>query len=162
MTTLPVPSAVVIVASTRAAAGLAADTTGPRLVAWFEERLWAVTGPVVVADGEPVAVALRSALADGPDVVVTTGGTGVSPTDATPEVTSPLLDRRLPGVEEELRRRGLAQTPLAALSRGLVGIAGRTLVVNLPGSTGGVSDGLAVLDELLDHVIDQLHGGGHD
>jgi molybdenum cofactor synthesis domain-containing protein len=161
MTTLPVRRAVVIVASTRAAAGRADDLTGPVIRAWFEARRYDVPAPVVVADGEPVGRAIAEALATRPDVIVTTGGTGVSPTDATPEQTRPLLDRELPGVAEELRRRGLAATPTAILSRGVAGVTGRTFVVNLPGSRGGVRDGLEVLGGVVDHVVDQLAGGSH-
>jgi len=153
--------AVVVVASTRAAAGTADDTTGPVIRDWFVARGWLVEGPVVVADGEPVGAVLEAALEWGVDAVVTTGGTGVSPTDATPEMTLPLLDRELPGIAEELRRRGAASTPLAVLSRGLAGVAGGTFVVNLPGSRGGVRDGLAVLEDVLDHVVDQVHGVDH-
>jgi molybdopterin biosynthesis enzyme MoaB len=94
---------------------------------------------------------------------VTTGGTGVNPTDRTPEATLPLLEIELPGVMEAIRRKGAESTPLASLSRGHAGIArGTTFVINLPGSTGGVRDGLAVLDDVLEHVIDQLHGGDHE
>jgi molybdopterin synthase catalytic subunit len=100
-------------------------------------------------------------VADAVDVVLTTGGTGISPTDRTPEATEPLLDRRLPGLADAIRSAGLPQVPTAVLSRGLAGVAGRTLVVNLPGSTGGVRDGLAVLEQVLDHAIEQLHGADH-
>ncbi|MDY0944786.1 molybdopterin-binding protein [Frigoribacterium sp. CFBP9039] len=162
MTTLPVRRAVVIVASTRAAAGRADDLTGPVIREWFEARRYDVPAPVVVADGEAVGRALAEALATSPDVIVTTGGTGVSPTDATPEQTRPLLDRELPGVADELRRRGVAATPTAVLSRGVAGVAGRTFVVNLPGSRGGVRDGLEMLGDIVDHVVDQLDGGSHD
>lgn len=154
-------AAVVIVASTRAAAGVADDRTGPAIVAWLAERDFDVVGPEVVADGLPVADALHRALAGRPSVIVTTGGTGVSPSDGTPEATAPLLDRELPGFMEELRRRGAATTPTALLSRGLAGTAGSTLVVNLPGSAGGVRDGLGLLDEVLEHTLDQLAGGDH-
>jgi molybdenum cofactor synthesis domain-containing protein len=154
-------TAVVIVASTRAAAGLANDGTGPVIAAWLAERGFEASGPEVVADGVPVADALRRALTGRPSVIVTTGGTGVSPSDATPEATAPLLDREVPGLMEELRRRGAATTPTALLSRGLAGIAGSTLIVNLPGSAGGVRDGLAVLGDVLDHLLDQLAGGDH-
>lgn len=158
----PPRSALVVVASTRASRGEADDRTGPVIVAWLTERGFTVDEPVVVADGEPVGQALIAGIAQPVSVIVTTGGTGVTPTDATPEMTLPLLDRRLPGLEEELRRRGSAHTPMALLSRGLVGVAGRTLVVNLPGSPGGVRDGLSLLDEVLGHVLDQIAGGGHD
>jgi molybdenum cofactor synthesis domain-containing protein len=162
VTALPVRRVAVVVASTRAAAGRADDLTGPVIRAWAEARGWDVAEPVVVADGPPVGEALAAALADGPDLVVTTGGTGLTPTDRTPEQTRPLLDLEVPGVAEELRRRGLAATPTAVLSRGLAGVAGRTFVVNLPGSRGGVRDGLAVLDEIVDHALDQISGGAHD
>ena len=153
----------IIVASTRAATGIYDDRTGPVIAEWLRTRGWAEPVVQVVPDGDEVAAALRDAVASGADLVMTTGGTGVNPTDRTPEATLPLLDRELPGVMEAIRRRGAESTPLAAVSRGHAGIAGATtFVVNLPGSTGGVKDGLAVLDELLDHVIDQLHGGDHE
>jgi molybdenum cofactor synthesis domain-containing protein len=150
--------AVVIVASTSAAAGRAEDATGPVIVRWLTERRWAAGRPVVVADGPPVESALRAAVADGVAVAITTGGTGLSPDDATPEATRAVLDRELPGIAEELRRRGSASTPLALLSRGVAGVAGRTLIVNLPGSRGGVRDGLAVLDGVLEHAVDVIAG----
>ena len=117
--------------------------------------------PTVAPDGPPVGEAMRAAVADGVDVVVTTGGTGISPTDATPEVTRELLDYEIPGLADAIRAAGAPKVPTAVLSRGLAGVAGRTLVVNLPGSTGGVRDGLAVLDGVLDHAIEQLRGGDH-
>lgn len=150
----------VVVASNRAAAGVYDDTTGPVIRAWLEARGWAVSLEVV-PDGEPVGTALREAVASGAAVVVTTGGTGASPTDRTPEQTRAVLDFEIPGVAEEIRRVGRAHTPLAVLSRGLAGVAGRTLVVNLPGSAGGVNDGLGVLEGLLDHLVDQIGGGDH-
>jgi molybdenum cofactor synthesis domain-containing protein len=153
----------VIVASTRAATGVYDDRTGPVIAEWLRSRGWTEPLVQVVPDGDEVAASLQDAVASGADLVVTTGGTGVNPSDRTPEATLPLLDRELPGIMEAIRRRGAASTPLAALSRGHAGIAGATtFVVNLPGSTGGVKDGLAVLDEVLDHVIDQLHGGDHE
>jgi molybdenum cofactor synthesis domain-containing protein len=151
----------VIVASNRAAAGVYADTSGPRLVSGLRELGCEVGEPVVVPDGDPVAEALREAVADGVDVVLTSGGTGVTPTDRTPEATRGLLDFEIPGIAEAIRAYSRDKVPAAALSRGLAGVAGRTLIVNLPGSTGGAKDGLAVLAPLLSHVVDQINGGDH-
>ncbi|SDL57626.1 MogA/MoaB family molybdenum cofactor biosynthesis protein [Microbacterium azadirachtae] len=150
-------TAAVLVVSTRAAAGVYADETGPIIRDWLEARGFATGDPVVVPDAA-VAEALASALAGSPDVLLTTGGTGLSPDDRTPEATAALLDREIPGLMEELRRRGLAATPMALLTRGVAGVAGRTVVMNLPGSRGGVRDGLAVLDPILDHLLGQLSG----
>ncbi|BCY15599.1 molybdenum cofactor biosynthesis protein [Actinoplanes sp. L3-i22] len=151
----------VIVASNRAAAGVYADTSGPRLVAGLRELGCEVGDPIVVPDGDPVAEALRAAVADGVDVVLTSGGTGVTPTDRTPEATRGLLDFEIPGIAEAIRAHSRDKVPAAALSRGLAGVAGRTLIVNLPGSTGGAKDGLAVLGALLSHTVDQIRGGDH-
>ena len=151
-------TAAVLVASTRAAAGTRDDTTGPAIAAWLAERGYRAS-VTVVADAD-VASALDPIIAAGPAVVITTGGTGMSPTDRTPEATAALLDRELPGIPEAIRTRGLAHTPKAALSRGVAGTVGGTVIVNLPGSTGGVKDGLAVLDELLEHLVAQVTGGG--
>lgn len=153
--------AVVVVASNRAAAGVYPDRTGPVIVDWLCQRGYQTPDPVVVPDGSPVRDAVAVAVADAVDVVLTTGGTGISPTDRTPEATEPLLDRRLPGLADAIRSAGLPRVPTAVLSRGLAGVAGQTLVVNLPGSSGGVRDGLAVLDRVLDHAIEQLHGTDH-
>jgi molybdenum cofactor synthesis domain-containing protein len=151
----------VIVASNRAAAGVYADSSGPILVAGLRQLGFEVPDPVVVPDGDPVADALRDAVADGVEAVLTSGGTGVTPTDRTPDVTRALLDYEIPGIAEAIRAYSRDQVPTAVLSRGLAGVAGRTLVVNLPGSTGGARDGLAVLTPILEHTIDQLRGGDH-
>jgi molybdenum cofactor synthesis domain-containing protein len=152
----------VIVASNRAAAGVYADSSGPLLVAGLRELGCEVDDePVVVPDGEPVADALKAAIADRIDVVLTSGGTGVTPTDRTPEATRRLLDFEIPGIAESIRAYSRDKVPAAALSRGVAGVAGRTLVVNLPGSTGGARDGLAVLGPILRHTVEQVHGGDH-
>jgi molybdenum cofactor synthesis domain-containing protein len=154
--------ATVISASNRAAAGVYEDTTGPLIVEALEGLGFEVTGPVVVPDGQPVAEAIRSAVASGARAVLTTGGTGLTPTDLTPEVTRPLLDREVPGIAEAIRAYGAAKgVPTAALSRGLAGVSGDALVVNLPGSRGGVKDGLAVVVPLLVHAVEQITGSDH-
>ena len=154
--------ALAVTVSNRAAAGVYEDRSGPVLAELLRSAGCAVDGPVVVADGSPVEVVLRDAVADGYDVVVTTGGTGLTPLDLTPEMTRRVLEREIPGIAEALRAAGAAAgVPAAILSRGVAGLAGRTLVVNLPGSTGGVRDGLAVLAPVLEHAISQINGGDH-
>jgi molybdenum cofactor synthesis domain-containing protein len=153
---------VVVVASNRAAAGVYEDTTGPLLVEFLAGLGFETGPPAVVPDGEPVADAIRAAVAAGARVVLTTGGTGLTPTDRTPEATRSLLDREVPGLAESIRAHGVAKgIPTAALSRGLAGIAGQCLVVNLPGSRGGVKDGLAVLEPVLVHAVEQVVGSDH-
>jgi len=155
-------TAAVIVASTGGAAGTRDDTTGPLIAGWLREHGFAVDAVTVVADAD-VAAEVTRVLASRPAVILTTGGTGLSPTDQTPEATLPHLDRQLPGIAEAIRAAGLAKTPTAALSRGLAGTADGTVIVNLPGSPGGVRDGLAVLDGVLTHLVAQIAGGGiHD
>ncbi|MPY96513.1 MAG: molybdenum cofactor biosynthesis protein MoaB [Actinophytocola sp.] len=151
----------VIVASNRAATGVYEDTTGPVITDWLTERGFDVDLPVVVPDGDPVGAALREAVAAGVGVAITTGGTGISPTDRTPEVTAQVLDYEVPGLADAIRAAGLPTVPTAVLSRGRAGVAGGTLIVNLPGSRGGVKDGLGVLDDVLEHALSQLAGGDH-
>ena len=151
----------VITVSDRSSRGEREDASGPLLASLLREIGLRADDPVVVPDEiEAVRAALREA-ASAYDLVVTTGGTGLTPRDVTPEATRPLLDRELPGIAEALRQRNAAQVPTAVLSRGLVGTIGTTLVVNLPGSTGGVRDGVAVLAPVLDHALSQLRGGDH-
>ena len=158
----PALRALVVTVSNRASAGVYEDTAGPILVAGLRTAGFTVDGPTVVGDGDPVTDALRDAVARGYDVVVTTGGTGLTPTDLTPEATRPLLDREVPGLAEAIRAQGAARgVPTAVLSRGLAGLAGRTLVVNLPGSPGACRDALDVLTPVLGHAVAQIAGGDH-
>jgi len=154
--------AAVVVASNRAAAGVYDDTTGPVLVDFLTSLGFTCQAPVVVPDGDPVGSAVAAEVRGGARVVLTTGGTGLTPTDRTPEATRPLLDREVPGIAEAIRAYGVAQgVPTAALSRGLAGVAGDCLVVNLPGSRGGVKDAIAVLEPVLVHAVEQIAGSDH-
>jgi molybdenum cofactor synthesis domain-containing protein len=156
-------SAAVITVSDRSAAGLREDRGGPLAVSLLREAGWDCAAPVVVPDGaDSVEAALRAAIGAGAALVVTTGGTGIAPRDETPEGTVRVLTRTLPGIAEELRRRGLADTALSVLSRGTAGVVGDTaMVVNLPGSPRAVASGVAVVLEVAGHVVDQLAGEDH-
>jgi molybdenum cofactor synthesis domain-containing protein len=152
----------VVTVSTRAAAGEYTDRSGPAAVEMLREAGHDVPDALVVPDGPAVTEALQRALADAYDVVVTCGGTGLAPDDRTPEMTRAVLDREVPGLAEALRADGVARgVTTAVLSRGVAGIAGNTLVVNLPGSVGGARDGAALLAPLLAHAVAQLAGGDH-
>ncbi|GAB3142104.1 MogA/MoaB family molybdenum cofactor biosynthesis protein [Microbispora hainanensis] len=154
--------ALVVTVSNRASAGVYEDRSGPLLAGLLKEAgCDQVDGPRVVPDGDAVEAALREGVAAGYDVIVTTGGTGVTPLDLTPEMTRRVLDREIPGIAEAIRQVNREKVPTSILSRGLAGQAGKTLVVNLPGSSGGVRDGMAVLTPILAHVVDQIHGGDH-
>lgn len=153
--------ALVVTVSNRAAAGVYEDTSGPVLVELLADVGCEVDGPVVVPDGERVEAALREGVSREYDLIVTTGGTGLTPTDRTPEMTRRVIDREVPGIAEAIRLDGRGKIPAAILSRGLAGLAGRTLIVNLPGSKGGVRDGMAVLGPVLAHAVDQIAGGDH-
>jgi molybdenum cofactor synthesis domain-containing protein len=151
-------TASVLIASTRAATGVYQDQSAPVIRDWLTGHGFETSQSLVVPDGEPVGAALRALLVLDPRVVITSGGTGLSHDDLTPEMTRPLLERELPGVMQAIRAAGLASTPHAALSRGYAGTAGRTFIVNLPGSPSGVVDALAVLDPIIGHICDQLEG----
>ena len=152
----------VITISTRAAAGTWEDTSGPIIVAGLTDLGLVVDGPIVIPDGEQVEAELRRAVADDIDLVMTTGGTGHTPRDLTPEFTRRIIERESPGLAEAVRGYGVAQgVPTAVLSRGIAGIAGGTLIVNLPGSSGGARDGVAALAPVLMHALDQVRGGDH-
>ena len=154
--------ALVLTISNRAAAGVYADRGGPVLVNGLRAQGFDVDEPKVVPDGEPVLQALREAVEAAYDVVLTTGGTGLTPSDHTPEMTRAVLDREVPGIAELVRAQGVASgVPTAVLSRGVAGVAGTTLIINLPGSPGGARDGLAVLAPVLTHAVDQIRGGDH-
>ncbi|WP_434809935.1 MogA/MoaB family molybdenum cofactor biosynthesis protein [Microbacterium sp. bgisy189] len=156
-----IPAAVITV-SDRSAAGAREDTSGPVAVAALVEAGFTCAEATVVPDGaEPVAAALRDAITQGARVIVTNGGTGIGPRDRTPEGTAVVLEREVPGIAEELRRQGAAIKPAAMLSRGLAGVAGGALIVNLPGSPKAVAEGMPVIVSVAGHVIAQLDGGDH-
>jgi molybdenum cofactor synthesis domain-containing protein len=154
-------SARVIIASTRASAGVYEDRTGPVIVDWLTQRGYDAPPPVVVADGVAVSRALFAAVGEKVDVILTSGGTGISPTDRTADATADIVDYQIPGLADAIRRSGLPHVPTSVLSRGVCGVRDGTLIVNLPGSSGGVKDGLGVLADVLEHALDQLGGKDH-
>lgn len=154
--------ACIVIASTRAATGIYQDASAPVISDWLTEHGFELAASVVVPDGPAVGSTLRGMLLSAPAVIITSGGTGLSHDDVTPEETRPLLEREIPGIMEAIRATGATKTPLAALSRGHAGTAGKTFIINLPGSPGGVMDALGVLDPIITHLCDQLEGGhGH-
>jgi molybdenum cofactor synthesis domain-containing protein len=155
--------ALVITVSNRASAGIYADKSGPLLVELLRDQAACevVDGPVVVPDGESVELALLDGVRAGYEVIVTTGGTGLTPMDLTPEMTARVISREVPGIAEAIRQANRDKVPASVLSRGLAGQAGNTLIVNLPGSSGGVRDGVAVLAPILQHAVEQIRGGDH-
>ena len=142
------------------ARGQRSDLSGDRIAAWVGARGWTLAGRGIVPD-ETVAIAgalSRWADGDAADLILTTGGTGLTARDVTPEATRAILDKEAPGIAEAIRVTVYPRFPRAALSRGVAGVRGRTLIVNLPGSPGGVTDGLAVLDVFVEHAVDLVRG----
>jgi molybdenum cofactor synthesis domain-containing protein len=155
-------SALVITVSTRAAAGVYEDKSGPIIVDALHDLGFTVAGAVIVPDGDAVGAALRDAVAAGYAVVITTGGTGLHPRDHTPEQTRKVVEREIPQLAAAIAQYGVDHgVPTAVLSRAIAGVADRTLIINLPGSSGGARDGMAVLGPVLAHAVSQLRGGDH-
>lgn len=157
-------TAQVVIASTRAAAGVYSDDVGPEIVQWLRSKGYVTPQSIVVSDQQFASTVKKILTANNeprPDVLITSGGTGISPTDHTVEAITPLLDVQMPHIMTAILIRGLKNTPHAALTRGVAGLSHQTFVVTLPGSPGGVKDGTAVLDEILDHIVEQIRGTDH-
>jgi len=159
---MAVRTAVVITASNRASAGVYADTSGEILAAGLTKLGYELKDPIVIPDNiSQIQAAIELSLAGKVDLIVTTGGTGVSPHDVTPEATAPLIKKLLPGIPEAFRAYSRDRVPTTDLSRGLAGVTGSSLIINLPGSPGGVKDGLVIIKRLAGHVHDQIAGVDH-
>ena len=159
---MAVRTAVVITASNRASAGVYADTSGEILAAGLTKLGYELKDPIVIPDNiSQIQAAIELSLASKVDLIVTTGGTGVSPHDVTPEATAPLIKKLLPGIPEAFRAYSRDRVPTTDQSRGLAGVTGSTLIINLPGSPGGVKDGLVIIERLAGHVHDQIAGVDH-
>ncbi|HEX8509517.1 MAG TPA: MogA/MoaB family molybdenum cofactor biosynthesis protein [Propionibacteriaceae bacterium] len=155
-------AALVITVSTRASAGVYEDRSGPIIASALGDFDFEVDGPLVVPDGDEVGQALRDAVAQGYAVIITTGGTGLNPHDHTPEQTRGVLELEIPQLPAAVAQYGVQHgVPTALLSRGVAGVAGQSLIVNLPGSSGAARDGMAVLGPLLAHAVSQIRGGDH-
>ena len=159
---MAVRTAVVITASNRASAGVYVDTSGEILAAGLTKLGYELKDPIVIPDNiSQIQAAIELSLAGKVDLIVTTGGTGVSPHDVTPEATAPLIKKLLPGIPEAFRAYSRDRVPTTDLSRGLAGVSGSSLIINLPGSPGGVKDGLVIIERLAGHVHDQIAGVDH-
>lgn len=156
-------NAAIITASNRASLGIYEDTSGEILSEGLRELGFTIAVQVVVPDSVSlIAAEISKAIESKVDLIVTTGGTGISPTDVTPEATAPLIQKALPGIHEALRAYSRDKIPTSDLSRGLAGTADQSLIINLPGSPGGVRDGLVIIGRLARHAISQLAGGDHE
>jgi molybdenum cofactor synthesis domain-containing protein len=159
---MAVRTAVVITASNRASAGVYADTSGEILADGLTKLGYVLKDPIVIPDNiSQIQAAIELSLAGKVDLIVTTGGTGVSPHDVTPEATAPLIKKLLPGIPEAFRAYSRDRVPTTDLSRGLAGVTDSSLIINLPGSPGGVKDGLVIIERLAGHVHDQIAGVDH-